>query len=1120
MALSGVERIDDYVTALQEKPEEQQALYEDFLIRVTSFFRDPAAFEVLKSVVFPNLLQHRSPDSPIRIWVAGCSTGEEVYSLAITLLEVLGDMVSNTPVKILATDINETALDRARAGSYIDNIALDVSSDRLRRFFNKTNSHYQICKSVRDLCVFSTHNLTRDTPFANLDLISCRNLLIYLDLPLQKRIVPYFHYALKPGGCLMLGTSESISSSADAFEVIDKECRIYAKKAKITRIPIEFPISDRTIAPSLGWTASTEELSTAVDVQKETDRVLLNRFAPAAIVVDEKLSVLHFRGNAAPYIHPSPGPASLDLLRLVRQGLVVELQAAIDAAKRERSPVRREGLHFQDNGQPRSVTIEVLPIPPAGQEPRAFLIVFEEAESDGSEPRATEPAAASPGDATSATTARVLHLERQLAATQEYMQSVVEENEATNEELKAANEEILSSNEELQSTNEELQTAKEELQSTNEELTTVNEELKHRNRELNQLNDDLLNLFGGLNIPIIMVSRDLRIRRFTPAAEALFNLIPTDVGRRISDLRTNIDIPDLTNWIGSVIDSVTARERDVKDHAGRWYSLRIRPYITTENKIDGAALALVDITELKRTAEDLTASRDNAETIVETVWEPLVVLDQDLRVQRANAAFFRIFRLKASVVEGRPFAELEGRPWNQPDLIEKLKRVIPENLRIRDCEVEAEFPQVGRRTVLLNAHRIFWEGSATQMILLAVEDITNRKQDLEHAKALASEQAARAEAEAQNRSKDEFLAMLAHELRNPLAPIRNSFYILQQRFAGDPLVDQALAMSDRQISHMARLLDDLLDIARITQGKIQLRKELLHLQTAVSSAVESSRPFIDSRGHQLDVALPSEPVYLAADAARLEQILCNLLNNAAKYTDVGGQIRLEATRSNGSIEVRVSDNGVGIAPEMLPRVFELFIQASRSIDRSQGGLGIGLTLVKNLVSLHGGTVEAHSEGEGKGSTFTVRLPSVPSTARSQAVAANRGVDHTTTPQRILVVDDNRDAALTLAMLLRASGHTVTTALTADDALSAAAAERPEVVLLDIGLPKMSGLELARRLRQELQLTEAKIIAITGYGQEDDRHKSFEAGCDAHLVKPVNPHELEAALAAERPSATQ
>jgi two-component system CheB/CheR fusion protein len=1112
MGLLGCNTLQEYLNLLLDRPTEIQALHQDFLIRVTSFFRDPETFEHLKTIVFPRLLKDRRAEMPIRIWVAGCATGEEVYSLAIALVEAMGDMATNTPVKILATDISETALEKARAGLYVDNIALDVSPDRLRRFFTKNNSHFQICKPIRDLCVFSKHNVTRDTPFANLDLISCRNLLIYLDVPLQKRVIPFFHYALRTSGHLMLGTSETVGTYSDLFEVINKESRIYRKKPTPSKVNLEFPLLENMHLRSPSFEVSEVDAMNPLQLQRNGDRLLLNRYAPPSLIIDEHRAVLQLRGKLTPYLNPASGVASLDLFKLLHEALVPQIRDAVEIARDQNIPMRCEGLQITDGDVFRTLTIEIVPLPHVGAGPRTFLVVFE-AEPDSVPPVSVNLETAKKADGPNPDwQMHIFQLERQLAAAREHTQTVVEENEATNEELKAANEEILSSNEELQSTNEELQTAKEEMQSANEELVTVNDELQHRNSELGQLNDDLLNLLGGLNIPIVMVSRELRIRRFTPSAEALFNLIASDVGRRISDLRPNLELPELSKLIATVIDSLKMSEVDVQDHEGRWYSLRIRPYVTTDNKIDGAVIGLVDIDDLKRSAEEIKASRDNAEAIVETVGEPLVVLDQELRIQRTNAAFYRTFGLDPAKINGRLLSELEDWPLRDAELVTQLKAVVFENRRIRDLKIEVDFPKTGLRTVVLNAHRIFWEGSGTQMILLAIEDFTNRKQEIEQAKLLAWEQEARAEAETANRRKDEFLAMLAHELRNPLAPIRNTFYILRQRVKNDEIVGHALDMSERQIGHMARLLDDLLDVSRITVGKIQLQRELVLLQTAIARAVESCTPLIESRRHQLIISSPSAEIFLDADPARLEQILSNLITNAAKYTDVGGTISLDVTAEGKWVVIRLTDSGCGISEELLPRIFDLFTQADHSLDRAQGGLGIGLTLVKSLVELHGGTIEASSEGIGKGSAFIVRLPALGS-QRQSALSSPAIPDAVAVKsRRILVVDDNADAATTLAMLLRHHGHHVTIALTGPDALKTVAAQPVDVVLLDIGLPGMNGFEVAEQIRKNLHKEDVTIIAATGYAQESDRERARQAGMNHHLVKPIDPHELQEIIA--------
>jgi two-component system CheB/CheR fusion protein len=597
LALRGMTHLGDYLALLQADPAELQQLYQDLLIRVTQFFRDLEAFEALKQKILPVLIKDRPPTQPIRIWVAGCSTGEEVYSLAILLLEYLNGQPQPPPIKILATDINESALEKARAGVYLDNIEIDVSPERLRRFFIRQDGHYQISKAVREMCVFSRHNMASDPPFSRLDLVSCRNVLIYMDGVLQKRVVPILHYALNPEGYLFLGSSESLGSFAEMFAVADGRHRIFIKKPGKGAPPLDF--ASVAIEERIGRTGHDEAkpMWTALDVQKEADRILLARYAPVGVVVDESMTVLQFRGRTSAYLEPPPGLATLDLFRMLREGLLAEMRSAMNQARTENTAVVREGLRVLDGDRVRLVKAEVLPFKVSSAGVRFFLVLFQDM------PSAEVAPPVEPPRMHTKTELEVEQLQQEIGALREYLQSVIEEQESTNEELKSANEEILSANEELQSTNEELQTAKEEAQSANEELATVNEELRHRNAELARVNNDLVNLLSGVNIPIVMVSRDLRIRRLTPLAEKVFNLIPTDVGRPISDIKPNLDVGDLGGLIASVIDSLTPYEAEVRDSKGHSYSLRIRPYVTLENKIDGASIVVVDIESIRRTLE-------------------------------------------------------------------------------------------------------------------------------------------------------------------------------------------------------------------------------------------------------------------------------------------------------------------------------------------------------------------------------------------------------------------------------------------------------------------------------------------------------------------------------------
>jgi two-component system CheB/CheR fusion protein len=607
IALRGCEGPADYLKLLHDDQAELSHLYQDFLIRVTQFFRDRESFEMLKEKVFPALAQNRAMNSPIRIWVAGCSTGEEVYSIAMVLLEFLESKHEGLPIKILATDLNEAALDKARAGLYVDNIEIDVSAERLRRFFNRVDGHYQITKSIRELCVFSKHNLCSDPPFSHLDLVSCRNVLIYMDATLQKRVLPILHYALNPDGFLFLGLSESVGPFTDLFNTVDSRHRIYSKRAVAPGVllPVEFG----AFAGGEGHLRRVREeggpLWSALDVQREADRIVLGRYAPVGVVVDESMTVLQFRGRTASYLEPAPGLASLDLFRMLREGLLAEVRAAVTQARAENAIVTRTALRSSEGEPAQPARVEVIPFKLPSSNIRFFLVLFQEPPAQEKPP----PVAPRPAEQRVPTDNQVSQLQQELSAMREYLQSVIEEQESTNEELKSANEEVLSANEELQSTNEELQTAKEEAQSANEELATVNEELRHRNAELARVNNDLVNLLSGVGIPIVMVSRDLRIRRFTPPAEKLFNLISTDVGRPISDIKPNLEIPDLAGIIAGVIDSLASHESTVQDTGGHLHYLRVGPYITLDKTIDGASVVLIDIDSIQR---GLESSRSEA----------------------------------------------------------------------------------------------------------------------------------------------------------------------------------------------------------------------------------------------------------------------------------------------------------------------------------------------------------------------------------------------------------------------------------------------------------------------------------------------------------------------------
>ena len=715
-----VHRLQDlakYIKLLQENRQELDALYHDILIHVTGFFRDPEAFDTLKKRVFPELLKNRPPHSPFRIWVPGCSSGEEAYSLAMVLLEFLGEKASDTEIQIFATDINETALERARVGVYAEHDIEPISPGRLRRFFIKTSGGHQINKSIRDMCVFARQDITTDPPFSRLDLISCRNLLIYLDSSLQKKVLPMLHYALKPTGYLLLGASESISMFAEHFEIIDKKYKIYARKPGTPRLPVDFPRREDW-AGTVPDANKTFEPVHAFDVQKEAERVLLARYAPSGVVVNSDMEILHFRGRTGRYLDPAPGQASLILPRMVREGLAVDIRTAVQKARRAEASVKRTGIPFRYDGRYHEVDLEVIPLKGPGAQERYFIVLFSEPPA----PKGKKSAEArSKSKRQLAENREMGHLKDELAQTKSALQSIIEEQETTNEELKSANEEVLSANEELQSTNEELETAKEELQSTNEELTTLNEELQNRNSELSNANNDLLNLLASVNLPVVMLGNDLRIRRATPAAEKLLNLIPTDTGRPIGDIKPNLQVARFDELVLDAIDTVTSKEMEVQDREGHWYLMRIKPYKTLDNRIDGAVAMWLDLDAVKIAAVQAV---QNASDLVEAAHEPMIILDEHLRVKTANQSFYREFKLDPAQTPGRPIYEIGGGQWDGAELRSVLESLLPKDGWVRDFQLEREFAGMGRRRLLLNARRLESHGSA--LILLAIADVTGK----------------------------------------------------------------------------------------------------------------------------------------------------------------------------------------------------------------------------------------------------------------------------------------------------------------------------------------------------------------------------------------------------------
>ena len=728
MVVRKTDNLEEYLQLVQKETGELDALFDDLLINVTDFFRDPEVFEAAKRLAFPSILQNRKQPYTIRAWVPGCSSGEEVYSMAIALTEFLESRDLGCAIQMFGTDVSDRTIDAARKAIYNESAVMNVSPERLRRFFVRTDAGYQVSRDIREMCIFSRHNVAKDPPLSRMDMISCRNLLIYFSPSLQRKVIGTFSYALHPSGCLILGPSESLGSVADHFSALDESHKLYCRST--TAAPQLFEhTGERADAAPPGRAIRFQQPSPGGasrqggPVQRYADQIVLSRYGPAGITVDEALRITSYRGDLAEFLVAPEMPEGAELMAAVRTELRAILSTTIEQAKRTAAVVVGESPATADADRNPPFTITVIPLSLAGI-PTHFLVVF----GGTKEPAMIENPAAKALEETSdrpelSVEEENTNLKQELTSTREYLQSVIEE-------LRTTNEEVQSANEELQGTNEEMQTSKEELQSSNEELNTINAELQSRNAELAQVNDDLINLLGSMNMPIVITGRDLRIRRFTPVAEKVLHLIPTDIGRPIADLKPRINFPDLEDVLHQVLESLQPYEREVEDHEGRCYLVRVRPYRTGDNRIDGTVLQLLDVSEIKRSLERVRHARDYAEAIVNTIREPLAVLDNQLRIRDANRSFYDAMEIPEGTAAGKTIFEVSSGRFGTPaigGLFDHLKRGATE---LTDVEIEPKTRRGESQTLLVNARRLQSPGQE-QLILMAFEDITERKQAAE-----------------------------------------------------------------------------------------------------------------------------------------------------------------------------------------------------------------------------------------------------------------------------------------------------------------------------------------------------------------------------------------------------
>lgn len=1069
--------LNEYVERLSGDSEELNNLYKDLLIGVTRFLRDREAFDRLETLMLPTLIRRLPPEEDLRVWVAGCGTGEEAYSLAMLIDEAFQKESRPVRAKIFATDVHPGAIEFAGTGRYSEASLVDVNPQRLERYFLPREKGYQVSPELRRLVVFARQNVLKDSPFTRLDLITCRNLLIYFQPSAQKKVISLFHFGLKTSGYLFLGPSESPGELSDEFESVDQRWKVYRKRRDV-RLPTEVRLatppqvrSTTAISPSYSGGSFDPQLLGCFTA-------LLDKFMPTCLLVNEQREVVYSFGEANCYLRPRSGRFSADLLDMVDGEFRIALTGALQQVFKEQRTVAYKALRIASSDVDRVLNVKVEPLSIGRINTTYALITLEELNA------VADPVApAEDFDFNQATHDQMTSMETELRHTKENLQATIEELETSNEELQATNEELVAANEELQSTNE-------ELHSVNEELYTVNGEYQKKINELTELTSDMENLLLSTEIHTIFLDGNLCIRKFTPRIGEAFNLLPQDVGRRIDTFSHNLNYPGLQTDIQQVLATSEIVEKQTQDHLGRWFLLRILPY-RIGRVVGGVVLTLVDISNLKK-AEDLAREKDRQlMSILRTSPNFICIKDLDGRYLVADDSYRRTFGVD-------PIGKTAFDIYSPQ--VATLICDLENRARTEEGSVEAEVViplSDGLHTFLCVRFPVRNENNDLVGISGIKMDITRLKQ----AEQLAQEAVLH---------RDRFLAMLSHELRNPLAAILNATQVVES-LSAPPAAEKWSRIITRRSRHMARLLDDLLDVSRITQNKIEIRRRPLDLTTLIPDILEATQPWFHDNQIKPTVMCRKDAVWVEGDPDRLQQIQVNLLVNAAKYSHPGGEVFYTLDVEGSDAVIRVRDNGRGISHELLSRVFDLFVQANDSLDRVSGGIGVGLTLVRAIVELHGGKVEAQSAGPEQGSEFILRLPTIPApkppleSAPSVTVTATVRPTHSRPP--ILVVEDDADLRQSMKTLLGMDGYTVRVVENGPAALDALEQEWTTIALVDIGIPLLDGYGVAREIRSRWPEKAIFLVALTGYGRSTDQQAAFEAGFNAHLTKPMNLSEL-------------
>jgi two-component system CheB/CheR fusion protein len=1090
MALAGITNSGRYLDRLRKDAGELELLAKDLLINVTSFFRDPKIFELLAEKIIPDLVRLQPADRPLRIWVAGCSTGEETYTLAMLFLEAIAAAKRNIKLQVFASDIDGDAVELARDGLYPETIAAEVSPARLARFFAKEEHGYRVVPALRGVVVFTVQNVLADPPFSRLDLVSCRNLLIYLRPEAQVKVLSLFHFALREGGILLLGGSETVGSLEDRFEPIFKAQRIYRHIGRSRPGEVVFPLVGHAGAQALRPPGLGQAAPHRPGLGDLSQRLLLEAYAPASVLINRKYECLYYLGATDRFLRVASGEPSRDLLAMARGGLRNKLRAAIQQASEAGKRVVVSGGQVKEGASSVSVSIAVQPVQSEGEE--LLLVSFLD------EPKSGQGPVRSAAPANVVEASQIEELQHELDVTRKELQSAIRELEISNEEQKAINEEALSVNEEFLSTNEELTTSKEELQSLNEELTALNSQLQETLERQRSTSNDLQNILYSSDVATLFLDRELNIRFFTPAAKSLFRVIASDIGRPLADLKSLSADGDLLADARRVLTSLTPIKHEIEAQDGAWYNRRILPYRTDDNRVEGVVITFADVSEIKAAEREIHAARAYSDSIIDTIRQPLVVFDEELRVVSANRSFYDIFALEPAETVGQPLGDTGDRHFDIPGLRGFLDRVQAESGPIEDYEIELDLPRLGKRALLLNARKIRDGFPGKEKVLLAIDDVTERN------RAAEAVEAAKRQAEQANIGKSRFLAAASHDLRQPLQTISLLQGLLARRVK-DAGALKLVARLDETLSAMSGMLNTLLDINQLEAGIVRADTVSFPIDDLIERLRTEFAYHAEAQG--LGWRVVSSALTVHSDPRLLEQMLRNLLSNAMKYT-AHGRVLLGCRRRGDKLRIEVWDTGPGIDEDQIQRIFEEFHQLDNPARERSRGLGLGLAIVQRLADLLGHGIDVRSR-PGKGSVFAVEVPLARNEpARRPWHGRPQAEEGAHRSGAILVVEDEPAVREMLKLLLDGEGHRTVTAADGQKALELVArrAIRPDLAVVDYNLPNdLNGLQVIAGLQKMLH-HEIPAIILTGDISTDAIREIALQGC-THLNKPVKAKEL-------------